>query len=189
MTALLSDPALAIDGFLAPGHVSVILGSAAYEPVARLYRRPCVVAGFDANQMLMAMVRILCQLLEEQPRVENVYRDRVTPAGNRRAREIMAKVFAPAASRWRGLGLIPASGLQPRAAYAAHDARLAFHLPEPPDHEPPGCRCAEVLKGRILPPDCPLFARRCTPVTPVGACMVSREGACSAYHRYRQATS
>jgi hydrogenase expression/formation protein HypD len=186
MGALLTDPDIAIDGFIAPGHVSVIIGADAYIPVAEQYHRPCVVAGFDAAQMLMAMARILMQLVKNEPKVENVYLSHVIGRGNVEARQVIDEVFVPAKSRWRGLGEIDQSGLAVREEFADHDARRAYGLDEPPGYEPPGCRCAQVIKGQADPPSCPLFARQCTTATPIGACMVSREGACSAYYRYRK---
>lgn len=186
MEALCSDESLAIDGFIGPGHVSVIIGSQAYDPIVSRYRRPCVVAGFTGEQMLLALVQILTQLLDNTPSVANVYGSRVSAQGNRRALELIAETFTPADTRWRGLGVIPQSGLALAPPWQAHDAAVAFQLPEPPDAEPPGCRCGDVIKGLVQPDDCPLFAGRCTPDNPVGACMVSREGACAAWHRYRR---
>jgi len=184
MQALLSDPALAIDGFIAPGHVSVIIGSKAYETVTHRYHRPCVVTGFDGQQMLMALVRILLQLVNGKSLVENVYQSRVTEQGNQQARAIIDEVFIPANSNWRGLGPIEQSGLEIRSSFAHLDARRVFDLDEPEDYLPRSCRCADVLKGIITPDECPLFAQKCTPSNPVGACMVSREGSCSAYYKY-----
>jgi hydrogenase expression/formation protein HypD len=186
MQVLLDDPELAIDGFIGPGHVSVIIGKNAYNVVASQYQRPCVIAGFDGNQMLMALVRILTQLVAGQASVESVYRDRITDNGNVAAQQIIDEVFVPSDSRWRGFGTIKQSGLKLRDEFAAFDARWVYQLAEPEDREPPGCLCANIVKGISLPTECPLFAQRCTPASPVGACMVSREGSCSAYYRYRQ---
>ncbi|MBN1764383.1 MAG: hydrogenase formation protein HypD [Sedimentisphaerales bacterium] len=186
MQALLEDPELAIDGFIAPGHVSVIIGSDCYALVSQKYKRPCVVAGFDGQQMLMAMVAILMQLVDREARVENVYGTRVKGEGNIAALEIIDEVFDIADSRWRGLGTIPKSGLELKEEFAAFDARRVFGLAEPEDREPSGCRCGDVIKGIITPLECPLFARRCKPSEPVGACMVSREGSCSVYYQYRK---
>jgi len=187
MEALLTDSELSIDGFLAPGHVSVIIGSNAYNFIAEKHLRPCVVTGFDGEQMMMGIVRILMQLVENQPKIENVYPSRVTTTGNQHAQKIIADTFTPADSAWRGLGVIPLSGMKIRPEFAQFDAHQAFNLDEPDDHEPSGCRCADVLKGMILPNECPLFAKTCTPTTPVGACMVSREGSCSVYYKYAKA--
>ncbi|KPK74425.1 MAG: hypothetical protein AMJ79_14165 [Phycisphaerae bacterium SM23_30] len=187
MEALLNDPAISIDAFLAPGHVSVIIGAGAYDFIATQHRRPCVVAGFDGEQMLMGLVQILTQLVAGQVKVENVYRSRVTEQGNRQAQKIIDEVFTPSMSIWRGLGAIEQSGLNIRPAFADLDARNIFDLGPPEDFEPSGCRCAEVLKGLIQPSECKLFAQQCTPSAPVGACMVSREGSCSAYYKYHKA--
>jgi hydrogenase expression/formation protein HypD len=186
MQVLLDDRELAIDGFIAPGHVSVIIGSNAYHSIAANYHRPCVAAGFDGQQMLLAMVEILVQLLNHQPKVESVYQDRIQPEGNIPAQKIMDECFVSADSQWRGLGTIPNSGLRVNPAFAAFDATKVFSLDEPKDIEPTGCRCGDVIKGKISPFDCPLFGKQCNPQKPVGACMVSREGSCSAYYRYRK---
>ncbi len=187
MEALLVDPELSIDGFLAPGHVSVIIGADAYNFIADKHLRPCVVTGFDGDQMLMGLARILMQLAENQPKIENVYPSSVTNQGNLHAQKIIADTFTPADSAWRGLGVIPLSGLKIRPEFADFDAHIAYNLDEPDDHEPTGCRCANVLKGIILPNECPLFAKACTPTSPIGACMVSREGSCSVYYKYSKA--
>ena len=186
MEALLGDAEVKIDGFIAPGHVSVIIGAGAYEVLVERYGRPCVVAGFDGEQMLMALVAILTQLIAGEPKVDNVYRGRVSEQGNCDARRIIDEVFEPADSRWRGLGVIAESGLVIRPELADFDAQQVFGLAEPEDCEPAGCRCAEVLRGVAGPEDCELFGKGCTPATPVGACMVSREGACSAVYKYRK---
>jgi len=186
LQVLLEDESLAIDGFLAPGHVSVILGSDAYRPVAEQYRRPCVITGFDGVQMLMGMVRILTQLVADRPAVENVYLSQITPQGNMQAKELMGEMFRPVSSMWRGLGTIDASGLELRESYGRFDARVRFNLPEPVDVVPPGCQCGDVIKGILQPHECGLFGKACTPARPVGACMVSREGACRAFYRYRK---
>ncbi len=186
MEALLADPKLAIDGYLAPGHVSVIIGTDAYCSLTEQYQRPCVAAGFEANQMLLGLVRILSQIISKAPAVESVYADRIKPEGNIAAQELIEEIFTTADSRWRGVGVIPGSGLELRDKYAMHDARRVFNLPEPQEKEPAGCLCANVIKGIDLPTDCPLFGKACTPNKPIGACMVSREGACSAYYKYRK---
>ncbi|MCF7957792.1 MAG: hydrogenase formation protein HypD [Phycisphaerae bacterium] len=187
MEALLADPNLAIDGYLAPGHVSVIIGTDAYKAMTERYRRPCVVAGFEANQMLLGLVRILSQIISGSPAVESVYADRVKAQGNIAAQGLIDEIFTTADSRWRGVGVIPGSGLVLREAFSKYDAKQVFDLPDPQEKEPAGCLCANVIKGIDLPTDCPLFGKACTPNNPVGACMVSREGTCSAYFKYRKA--
>jgi hydrogenase expression/formation protein HypD len=187
MDALLASGEVRIDGFLCPGHVSVIIGSRAYEPVAERYRRPCVVAGFTAEQVLAGIAAILKQLAAGQARVENVYPGAVRPDGNTEALRRIAEVFEPVATPWRGLGVIPASGMGLRPAYAEFDAarRLGLAWP-PPDAgaDAHGCRCGDVIRGALEPHACPLFGRTCTPAHPVGPCMVSREGSCQAEYKY-----
>lgn len=187
MEALLNDPEIAIDGFLAPGHVSVIIGADAYQFVPTEYKKPCAIAGFDAEQMLMGLVEITAQLIDGQPKVANVYESRVTAKGNLHALRTIEDVFQIAPANWRGLGTIDDSGLEINDQYAQFDARKRFGLEQPQDNEPDGCRCGDVLKGIIRPNQCPLFDRACRPSSPVGACMVSQEGSCSVYYRFARA--
>lgn len=184
LAALLADPDCAIDGFLLPGHVSTVLGLAPYAFVTERYQRPAVVAGFTPADILDALLRMAVQQHTRAFAVENAYPRAVHAAGNARAREIMEQVFTVTDARWRGLGQLPQSGLELAPAYARYNARLRFdlHLPEP--RSIPGCRCGEVLKGRMAPPDCPLFGRACTPASPIGPCMVSTEGSCAAFYKY-----
>jgi hydrogenase expression/formation protein HypD len=187
MDALLAGGEVRIDGFLCPGHVSVIIGSRAYEPVAARYKRPCVVAGFTAEQVLAGVAALLRQLAAGEARVENVYAEAVRPEGNPEALGRINRVFEPVTATWRGLGAIPASGMGLRAAYAEFDAARRLGIPWPPPEESAsehGCRCGDVIRGAIEPHDCPLFGNVCTPAHPVGPCMVSREGSCQAEHKY-----
>jgi hydrogenase expression/formation protein HypD len=183
MSALV-DEGVAIDGYLCPGHVSVVTGTAMYEELCRRYGVSCVVSGFEPLDILQALYRLIAQIESGTPEVEIAYRRAVSAAGNRRAQETMRQVFEPCGSRWRGLGSIPESGLRPREAYAAHDARRALPLSVPEGREPAGCICGTILKGQAEPTSCPLFGGVCTPEHPVGACMVSSEGTCAAYYRY-----
>jgi hydrogenase expression/formation protein HypD len=183
MRALLSRPDVRIDGFLCPGHVSVILGWGAYEPVVEEFAAPCVVAGFDAPQILAGLAEILRQLDAGEPAATSVY-PAVSRKGNPRALEILDEVFAPANATWRALGEIADSGLELRDDYAAFDASRRFELPATESYELPGCRCGDVICGRCRPQDCELFSTRCTPRQPVGPCMVSSEGACAAAYKY-----
>jgi len=185
MAALLQGGEVAIDGFLCPGHVSAIIGTRPYEFISRDYSLPCVVAGFEADDMLAAIAMLLKQVAEKRAQVENQYTRGVSADGNLEALKIMTEVFEPCDAEWRGLGTIPASGLDIREAYRAHDAQAVF-TPQPcskPAHRP-ACLCGDVLRGAKLPTDCTLFRTACTPETPVGACMVSSEGTCAAYYRY-----
>ncbi|MBN1336925.1 MAG: hydrogenase formation protein HypD [Deltaproteobacteria bacterium] len=185
MHALASDPEIRIDGFLCPGHVSSILGTMPYEPVAREHRIPCVVAGFEPLEILSAIEALLLQLEEGRCEVENRYARAVPTQGNPAARAIMDRVFVPCDASWRGIGMLPASGLAFRPEYAEFDAleRVPVNVPEVEDL-PAGCGCGDVMKGRIQPPECRLFGHRCTPARPVGPCMVSSEGACAAWYKY-----
>lgn len=187
MGALLSGGEVRIDGFLCPGHVSVIIGSRAYEPIAERWRRPCVVAGFTAEQVLAGTAAVLEQLAEGEARVENVYEQAVRPDGNAEALRRLTEAFDAEPAEWRGLGEIPASGMGVREDLAAHDAHRRLGLgpiPVGSDVDEHGCRCGDVIRGAIGPRDCPLFGTACTPAHPVGPCMVSREGSCQADFRY-----
>lgn len=191
--ALLDDPEMALDGFVGPGHVSMVIGTRPYEFVARDYGKPLVVAGFEPLDLLHSVLMVVRQIAEGRAEVENQYA-RVVPAeGNPAALRAIAEVFEPrAAFEWRGLGEIDSSGVRLREAYAAFDAEARFGVgygaaARAGDAELPelaGCRCGEVVKGGIKPWDCPKFGGACTPETPLGALMVSSEGACAAYHRY-----
>jgi hydrogenase expression/formation protein HypD len=173
-----------IDGLLCPGHVSVILGWGAYRPIAEKYHMPCVVAGFEPANMLDGITRLIRQVAAGHAKVENAYGVAVTEAGNAHALRMIEKVFEPAPAVWRAMGEIPASGLALRPAYARFDARAKFGVEFGPDYEPPGCRCGEVIQGKLEPPSCGLFGEKCTPASPVGPCMVSSEGACAAWYKY-----
>ncbi|MDI6725680.1 MAG: hydrogenase formation protein HypD [Smithellaceae bacterium] len=172
-----------LDGFLLPGHVSVVLGSAPYEFIPERYGLGCVVAGFEPVDILQATLMLVRQTREKKPQVEIQYRRGVTKAGNEAARRIMAEVFAPAEADWRGLGRLPGTGLVFRPDWKNFDAVSAFNLTVPPGRETPGCRCGEVLRGVLRPRGCPLFGSVCNPAAPVGPCMVSSEGSCAAAWR------
>ncbi|MFY9399122.1 MAG: hydrogenase formation protein HypD [Desulfomonilia bacterium] len=178
---LLGDEELAIDGFLCPGHVSTILGTKAY---AGIPSRGCaaVITGFEPVDILQGICQILNQIIEGRYSVEIQYTRGVKPEGNPRAQALLEEVFTPVDARWRGLGTIPASGLGFSDKYLDFDARKRFEIPEIHSEDAPGCRCGEILKGRISPLECPLFRTMCTPENPVGPCMVSSEGTCAAYH-------
>jgi len=188
LRALIADGDVHVDGFLLPGHVSVVLGSDFYAFLEQELRVPGVIVGFTPVDVLRGVLALIEQRIEGRPRVENLYERVVRPDGNPIARALMARYFEPEDTRWRGLGEIPLSGLALRPRYRHRDAScLAVEL-DPP-HEPRGCRCGEVLKGTIEPPDCPLFDTTCTPRHPIGACMVSSEGTCAAWHRHERAFS
>jgi len=185
LRALLTDREVQIDGFLLPGHVSVIIGANAYAFLVEEFGVPAAVVGFAPADILLGVVELVRQVVDATPRVANLYARVVRPAGNPHAQELIARFFEPVDTRWRGLGTIPASGLGLRAAWAHRDASsIAVAVPEP--REPQGCRCGEVLKGVVEPPECPLFDRSCTPDAPLGACMVSSEGTCAAWYRHER---
>jgi hydrogenase expression/formation protein HypD len=183
MRALASDPELGVDGFLLPGHVSVIVGADAFLFLADELRVSGAVVGFTPTDVLRGVLALLERLTAAEPGVVNLYGRVVTGAGNTTARAVVNRFFAPASATWRGFGVIPGSGLDLRPELAHRDAsRIPVDLPPPA--EPKGCRCGDVLRGAIDPPECPLFANSCTPDNPVGACMVSSEGTCAAWHRH-----
>jgi len=186
LKALAEDPETQVDGFLDPGHACAIIGSKALEFMAKDYNMPGVVTGFDGLDILEGLVMLLRQRKEGRCEIEIQYQKVVKPEGNLAAQAIINKIFEPVDAYFRGLGLIPKGGLGLRKEYAEWDAGVKFALPEFESKEIPGCRCGNVLKGQISPLECPLFARKCTPLTPVGPCMVSSEGSCAAYYRYAQ---
>ncbi len=185
MRALLADGEVGVDGFLLPGHVSVITGSDAFTFVAGEFGASAAVVGFTPGDVLLGVLRLVEAVRDGKPSVLNLYGRVVTPEGNAPARGLLDRFFEPADAVWRGLGTIPGSGLALRPEWAHRDAsRLAE--PARPPREPAGCRCGEVLKGTIEPPACPLFGTACTPDEPVGACMVSSEGTCAAWFRHER---
>jgi hydrogenase expression/formation protein HypD len=185
MKALLDLPGTQIAGYIAPGHVSTIIGTTPYEHLSNEYRLPVIVSGFEPLDVLYAIALLLRQLRDRSPRVENAYPRVVKPEGNERAQQLMHEVFAVADSLWRGIGIIPNSGFTLRKPFATFDARERFAIEEIEEkNNAPGCRCSDVLTARAVPSDCPLFAKRCTPLTPIGPCMVGAEGACSIWFRY-----
>ncbi|MEO0086339.1 MAG: hydrogenase formation protein HypD [candidate division WOR-3 bacterium] len=176
-----------IDGFILPGHVSTIIGTRPYEFVAREFGVPCCVAGFEATDVLQAILMLLEQLSDGRAEVENQYRRSVKPEGNRRARQVMDSVFAKTDAVWRGLGRVGGSGLGFRPRWQRHDASRRFRI-RAKKPKPSACRCGDVMLGVVVPPECRLFARGCTPERPAGPCMVSSEGACAAYYKYERQT-
>lgn len=184
LEALLGDPELAIDGLLCPGHVSAILGEQAYIPITEQFHMPCTIAGFEPIDILSGIFSLVSQVRDGRAEVENTYNRVVSPTGNERARKIIDMVFEPCDVAWRGLGTIPGSGLTLRDEFKEFDARKYFDLGTITIPEPKGCRCGEILTGKVTPPECPLFNTRCTPTKPVGPCMVSSEGTCAAYSKY-----
>lgn len=185
MEAILQHPDCGVDAFLAAGHVCAVMGFTAYHPIAERYRVPIIITGFEPLDILQGLYLAVGQLERGEARVENQYRRAVTEGGNRPAQDVVTEVFQVVERRWRGLGELPQSGLGLRPAYAAHDAQLRFALTEPAEPAAGQCMAGQVLQGRMQPPDCPAFGGDCTPEHPLGAPMVSSEGACAAYYRYR----
>jgi len=184
LEVLINTEDLKLDGFILPGHVSTIIGSKVYEFIASKYKKACVITGFDADDILNAIAMLLMQIIEKSPKIEIQYRDAVKPEGNPKAVEILYRYFEPCDSNWRGIGIIPNSGLRLKEEFLHRDALKLFDIPEIKSVEPRGCQCGLVLRGIKNPPECPLFAKKCTPENPVGACMVSSEGSCAAYYKY-----
>jgi hydrogenase expression/formation protein HypD len=184
--ALLASPHNRVQGFIAPGHVCTVVGYRDYEDLAREFRVPIVVGGFEPVDLLEAISMLVSQLEEGRAEVENQYVRSVSYEGNLPAQRIMEQVFDVCDRKWRGVGSIPQSGYRLRGAFAAFDADRIFGLEQMTAEEPAECIAAEVLQGLKKPPDCGAFGTRCTPERPLGAPMVSAEGACAAYYHYRR---
>jgi hydrogenase expression/formation protein HypD len=184
LRALVQCPELQIDGFICPGHVSTIIGTKPYVPLAHEFGVPCVIAGFEPLDVLQAIAMLVRQNEHGEAKVEIQYRRAVSPHGNPKARTILEEVFEPCDSVWRGFGSLPGSGLKIASRYADFDAERRFDVSAVNGREPPGCLCGEILRGLKQPSDCSLFRRVCTPESPVGACMVSSEGTCAAHYKY-----
>ncbi|NLG19629.1 MAG: hydrogenase formation protein HypD [Fibrobacter sp.] len=183
MTALI-DEGVRIDAYLCPGHVSVITGSSIYEPIAGKYHKPCVVSGFEPSDILQSIWMIIKQVESGDARVEIQYSRAVRPEGNLRAQKVIEEVFVSSDDYWRGLGNLPKSGLKLAEKYSRFDAAEMIPVKIEETRESAGCICGDVLKGIKKPNQCKLFRTACTPNHPVGACMVSSEGTCSAYFQY-----
>jgi hydrogenase expression/formation protein HypD len=184
LEALMAAEQIRIDGFILPGHVSVIIGLNAYRPFFDHHQVPCVVAGFEPADILQAVTLLVEMLEADRPALENAYPRAVTLEGNPRAQQILDEIFEPVDACWRGIGVIPLSGLKIREKYGAHDAQKLFDIQVPDAKTPKGCACGEILIGTKTPPDCALYKKVCTPMDPVGPCMVSTEGTCAAYYKY-----
>jgi len=182
---LLDLPGTELDGLLAPGHVSTVIGANAYSRLATRHQVPVVVGGFEPLDVLYALVLLLRQLRDDQAKVENAYPRAVTWEGNKQAQDLLRRAFRVYGASWRGIGEIPASGLAVRPELSQWDAALKYDIKGDRGQEvAPGCRCAEVLVARAVPADCPLFGVSCTPLSPVGPCMVGAEGACAVWYRH-----
>ena len=185
LRTLLDAPDMQLDGFIGPGHVSTVIGARPYDFVSRTYGKPVVISGFEPLDVLQSVYMVVKQIVESRAEVENQYTRAVFPDGNRKALDVIDEVFEPRAFfEWRGLGSLPRSGLKLRARYAAFDAERKFDLPGLQIADPKACQCGDILKGALKPWECKVFGSACTPETPIGACMVSSEGACAAYYNY-----
>jgi hydrogenase expression/formation protein HypD len=183
--ALLDSPETRLDGFIGPGHVTTVIGSKAWEFIPKDYGKGIVISGFEPLDMLQAIYMLVKQLIEGEPRVDVQYTRAVRPDGNTKAKEVMAQVFELRETfEWRGLGWIEKSALKLKPEFAEFDAELHFDLPRRQVADPKVCQCGEVLRGAILPWECKVFGTACTPEHPIGACMVSSEGACAAVYQY-----
>ncbi len=191
---LLSSGEMRIQGLIEPGHVSAIIGIKPYEEISEKYRIPQVVAGFEPLDMMMAVYMLAKQISRGETKVENEYTRTVHYEGNQKALRLLSDVFEPSDIIWRGFPMIPMSAMKLRSEFSAYDARLLFSdllekVKEMKFEESKQCRCGEILRGLVKPPDCPLFANACTPQHPIGACMVSIEGSCNIEHRYNKRSS
>ncbi|MGM0532201.1 MAG: hydrogenase formation protein HypD [Bacteroidota bacterium] len=185
MNAIVED-GVKIDGYICPGHVSTITGKEIYTHIPEQYGLACVISGFEPLDILQSILMLLEQLENRNPKVEIQYKRAVRQEGNLKAREYMHQVFEPRDDWWRGLGILKKSGLGIRKAYKDFDAEHVMPVEAETDESDRGCICGDILKGLKDPMDCKLFGTSCTPVNPVGACMVSSEGACQAFYKYRR---
>ena len=184
MKALVEE-GVKIDGFIAPGHVSAITGTAIFDELASVFGLGVVVSGFEPVDMMQAILMLVIQIESGKQRVEVQYQRVVHTEGNKTAQRMLEEVFELRDDQWRGLGMIPKSGLKIRETLKAFDAEVQFNVEVPASTEPKGCICGQILRGLKTPVDCPLFGKNCTPSDPVGACMVSGEGTCATYYKYR----
>jgi hydrogenase expression/formation protein HypD len=186
MEAVMAAPGTRVRGFLAPGHVTAVIGCRPYVPLTENYKAPVVVTGFEPLDILQGILMLAAQLEDGRAEVEIAYRRTVNPEGNARALEMMARVFCVIDRSWRGLGVLPMGGMGLKPEFAAFDAEKRFGRAAPESPEPTVCIAGRVLQGLAKPPDCPAFGAVCTPEHPLGAPMVSSEGACAAYFHYRK---
>lgn len=184
MRALVEDKEIQIDGFICPGHVSSITGAKIYEFLAKEYHIPCVVAGFESLDILLAIEMLIRQIYEKRALVEVQYNRSVSWNGNQKAQLVLEQVFEPMDDNWRGFGVIPRSGLKLKSNYSQFDAFKKFSIKLIESQQPTACICGDILRGMKLPDECKLYRRICTPENPIGPCMVSSEGACAAFYKY-----
>lgn len=185
LKALLADPDLALDGLIAPGHLSVITGADSLAFVPCEHRLATVITGFKMEELWLGIAALLKQIAAGVARLENMYSHTVTAQGNQAAQALVHEVFSPEDTEWRGLGIIPRSGFGFSHSFQEFDARRRFMLEPIKSVEPPGCKCGLILLGKNVPEECPHFSKSCTPESPIGPCMVSAEGVCAAHFYYR----
>ena len=184
--ALLTLGEVNIDGFILPGHVSIITGSDSWQFLPEKYSKPAVISGFEPKDLIMGTLRLIQIIENREIALDNLYKEVVNEGGNSVALGFIDELFDVTDAKWRGIGVIPGSGLKLKEKYSRYDAGKKFPVTMPEEVENESCRCGEILRGLITPPECPLFGTVCTPREPVGACMVSFEGSCSAYYKYRK---
>jgi len=184
LKALLDSPDVKVDGFILPGHVSTIIGKKPYVFVAEQYHIPSVITGFEAKEIIEGILMIVRQIARKRAEIEIQYTTIVKEEGNPRAVALLEQIFEPTDAYWRGIGVLPGSGLKLREDYAAFDAVTRFKPEVSDEPEPELCSCGDILRGVKIPTECPLFGTGCTPDSPVGPCMVSTEGSCAAYYKY-----
>lgn len=187
LQALLDNPELQLDGFIGPGHVSMVIGTDPYQFICDRYQKPIVVSGFEPLDILQSVWMLLQQIVSHRVEVENQYQRIVHSQGNPVAIDAVEKVFVPRENfEWRGLGEIPKSGFRLADAYSHFDAEVKFAVPNHQSQDHKACQCGKILQGILKPTDCKVFGTACTPSNPLGACMVSSEGACAAYYKYHR---
>lgn len=186
MRTLAEEKEVNIDGFLCPAHVSAIIGAGPYKIISDKYNIPCVITGFESLDIFQGILMLIEQIKSKKKKVENQYKRVVKGSGNKKALGLINDVFSLKDSEWRGLGIIPKSGMTLKKEYSMFDAEKMFAVSQPKIRPDKGCICGDILKGIKTPSDCRLFGIKCTPEKPIGACMVSSEGSCAAYYKYRR---
>ena len=184
--AILDSGEIALDGIIGPGHVTTIIGASAWEFLPSEYNLPAAVAGFEPLDILRAIADLVDMIEDKKPGISNSYARSASQQGNPTAMEVMGRAFEVSTAEWRGLGPVPDSGLSIRPELIQFDAAHLYEIDPGPTKEHKGCLCGDVLRGTVTPPECPLFGKACTPVRPIGPCMVSGEGACAAYYQFGQ---
>lgn len=185
LRALIGSEGFNVDGFICPGHVATIIGERGFEFLPREYGLPAVIAGFEPENILLAIYRLAMQIRDKSPKLENVYRRAVNKEGNELAQNMLGRCFSPRRDSWRGLGEIEGSGLMLKDELSDLDAERHFNIVYG-EKKPTACRCGQVICGKLSPRDCPMFGGKCAPENPLGPCMVSSEGACAAAYKYGQ---